>query len=94
VKVPGVGRVDLLVEGHVILELDGYIWHGDEEAFERDHRRDLAAGLAHYRVLRFTYDQVMFEWPSVYAAVLAARQARPSTSRIHPSSNARSRQAA
>jgi hypothetical protein len=47
VNVPGVGRVDLLVEGHLILELDGYLWHGDEEAFERDHRRDLAAALGH-----------------------------------------------
>ncbi len=72
VFVPGLGRVDLLVEGGLILELDGYIWHGDEDAFERDHRRDLAAALRHYRVLRFTYSQVMQEWPDVYAAVLAA----------------------
>jgi very-short-patch-repair endonuclease len=72
VNVAGVGRVDLLVEGHLILELDGYIWHGDEEAFERDHRRDLAAALNRYRVLRFTYKQVMEDWDSVYAAVVAA----------------------
>jgi len=72
VSIAGLGRVDLLVEGHLIVELDGWEFHGDEKAFEADRRRDTVAASGRYRVLRFTYRQVMFEWPSVYAAVLAA----------------------
>ncbi len=72
VSIAGLGRVDLLVEGRLIVELDGWEFHGDEKAFEADRRRDTIAAAGRYRVLRFTYRQVMFEWPSVYAAVLAA----------------------
>jgi very-short-patch-repair endonuclease len=72
VVIPGVGRVDLLVEGRLILELDGREWHDDRAAFARDRRRDTAAAAARYRTLRFDYAQVLFGWPSVLAAVLAA----------------------
>ncbi|MGN6444580.1 type IV toxin-antitoxin system AbiEi family antitoxin domain-containing protein [Amnibacterium sp.] len=68
----GIGEVDLLVEGRLIVELDGKEWHDDDEAFERDRRRDLVAATTRYRSLRFTWRQVLFEWPSVEAAVLAA----------------------
>jgi hypothetical protein len=69
---PRLGEVDLLVEGRLIVELDGKEWHDDDEAFERDRRRDLVAATTRYRSLRFTWRQVLFEWPSVEAAVLAA----------------------
>lgn len=72
VVVPGVGRVDLLVEGRLIIELDGRAWHDDPVAFARDRRRDAAAVVGRYRVLRFDYRQVLSEWPTVEAAVLAA----------------------
>lgn len=96
VSVAGLGRVDLLVEGHVIVELDGWEFHGDEKAFENDRRRDAVAAVGRYRVLRFTYSQVMYDWPCsarLHAAGTRG-QASPSTSRIHASSKARSRQAA
>jgi very-short-patch-repair endonuclease len=72
VVIPGVGRVDLLVEGRLVVELDGREWHDDRSAFARDRRRDAAAAAARYRTLRFDYGQVMFAWPTVLAAVLAA----------------------
>jgi very-short-patch-repair endonuclease len=72
VVIPGVGRVDLLVEGRLIVELDGREWHGDRLAFARDRRRDASAAAERYRTLRFDYAQVLFAWPSVMAAVLAA----------------------
>lgn len=72
VVIPGVGRVDLLVEGRLIVELDGREWHDDRSAFARDRRRDAAAAAARYRTLRFDYAQVMFAWPTVLGAVLAA----------------------
>ncbi len=72
VVIPGVGRVDLLVEGRLIVELDGRAWHDDEAAFSRDRRRSAAATIARYRTERFDYRQVFFEWPTVEAAVFAA----------------------
>ena len=72
VVIDGVGRVDLLVDGRLIIELDGRAWHDDPAAFARDRRRDAAAVIGRYRVLRFDYRQVLFEWPTVEAAVLAA----------------------
>jgi very-short-patch-repair endonuclease len=68
----GIGEVDLLVEGRLIVEHGGKEWHGSDEAFERDRRRDLVAARTRYRTLRFTWRSVLFEWPSVEAAVLAA----------------------
>lgn len=72
VQIPGIGRVDLLVEGRLIVEVDGREWHDDQGRFEQDRRRDLVAATSGYRVLRFTWYQVLFRWPEVEAAVLAA----------------------
>jgi hypothetical protein len=71
VRLPGIGEVDLLIEGRLIVEADGREWH-DGDAFERDRRRDLVAARTRYRTLRFTWRQVLFQWPSVRDAVLAA----------------------
>lgn len=42
----------------LVVEADGYAFHGTRAAFERDPRRDQALLLAGYRVARFTWDQV------------------------------------
>ena len=60
------------MEGRLVVELDGKKWHDPEDAFERDRRRDLVAASTRYRTLRFTWRQVLFEWPAVEVAVLAA----------------------
>ncbi|HEY8317259.1 MAG TPA: DUF559 domain-containing protein [Amnibacterium sp.] len=70
VDIPGVGRVDLVVEGRLIVELDGREYH--EGQFARDRARDAIAASQGYRTLRFTWAQVLFDWPTVQAAVLAA----------------------
>ncbi|HEV7624809.1 MAG TPA: DUF559 domain-containing protein [Amnibacterium sp.] len=70
VEIAGVGRVDLLVERRLIVELDGREYHAGR--FERDRTRDAAAALRRYRTLRFTWAQVLFDWPSVQSAVLGA----------------------
>ncbi|MCU1473245.1 MAG: hypothetical protein JWQ92_1313 [Amnibacterium sp.] len=72
VVIPGVGRVDLLVEGRLIVELDGRTWHDDPMAFARDRRRDAASAASRYRTLRFDSGQVLHGWPTVLAAVAAA----------------------
>ncbi|MGN6741830.1 MAG: DUF559 domain-containing protein [Amnibacterium sp.] len=70
VDIPGVGRVDLVVDGRLIVELDGAEWHADR--FEEDRARDSAAARLGYRTLRFTYRQVLHEWPVVFAAITRA----------------------
>ncbi len=77
VAIPGVGSVDLLVGERLVIELDGEEWHAGSEAFAEDRRRDLLLAALGYRVLRLTYQQVMYQWPSVLATVgglIAARE--------------------
>ena len=72
VEIAGVGRVDLLIEGRLILELDSREWHLGEERYEVDRLRDLAATTNRYPVLRVSWSSVLFRWPEVEAAVFAA----------------------
>ncbi|WP_227412128.1 MULTISPECIES: DUF559 domain-containing protein [unclassified Cryobacterium] len=44
-------------------------YHSDPYA---DRRRDAVLSALGYRVLRFMYSQVLYEWRSVEAAILAA----------------------
>jgi hypothetical protein len=54
------GRVDLAyVEKRVIVEADSRRWHNSPEAFQLDRQRDNLAQLAGWRVLRFTWDDVV-----------------------------------
>lgn len=68
----GIGSVDLLVEGVLIIECDGREFHDDDEAFERDRTRDLNAAVSRYRTIRASWYKVLFEWDLVEAAVFAA----------------------
>lgn len=70
-SIEGVGDVDLLVEGWLLIEVDGREFHTGDQ-FERDRRRDAKLAALGYRVLRFSYRQVLYEWPTVERAVRAA----------------------
>ncbi|NTV39557.1 MAG: GxxExxY protein [Demequinaceae bacterium] len=72
VPIAGVGRVDLLVNGLVIVETDGRATHAMEAAFDADRRRDRAAALAGYVVLRFGYRDVVDHMELLVAEVRAA----------------------
>ena len=72
VNIPGVGRVDFLIGERLVVEVDGAEYHTDPVQFEADRRRDAVLSRLNYRVLRFSYRQVMFRWHEVEAAVLAA----------------------
>ena len=64
----GPDRVDSVLGDRLIVELDSREFHEKE----RDYARDARLVARGYRVLRFSYRQVMFDWPSVEAAILAA----------------------
>ncbi|PPI25626.1 MULTISPECIES: endonuclease domain-containing protein [unclassified Rathayibacter] len=69
-EIPGVGRVDLLIDDWLVIELDGRRWHTAAEAFTRDRRRDAAAVLSGYTVLRFSYADVVHDWARTSTVIL------------------------
>jgi very-short-patch-repair endonuclease len=72
-------QVNVLVEGFLVdaywpqsklvVELDGYEFHSDREAFERDHRKHVRLRSAGYAFLAFTYRQIVEEHATVIATV-------------------------
>ena len=52
-------RVDFLIGGWLIIEVDGKRYHVEDEQFEADRERDALFAAWGYRVLRFSYKQVV-----------------------------------
>lgn len=71
----------LWAEARLVVEVDGFRFHGTRRAFERDRRRDVDLQAAGYRVVRLTWRQLQRE-PVAVAARLATLLA---TSARHPS---------
>lgn len=72
--VAGVGRVDFVIDGWLVVELDGRLFHEDAVQFEEDRRRDAELVRRGFVVLRFTWAQVVHhqeEWLRTVAAVHA-----------------------
>lgn len=65
-------RVDFLVGRRLVIEVDGAAYHIDPVRFEADRSRDADLCTLDYLVLRFSYNQVIYRWHEVEAAVLAA----------------------
>lgn len=59
-------------EQRLVVETNGYTFHGHRGAFERDHRRDNLLYLAGWKVRRFTWRQITGEEHLVAATVRAA----------------------
>ncbi len=64
----GRDRVDFVLGDRLVVEVDGREFHERE----RDYARDARLTARGYRILRFSYRQVVHGWPAVEAAVLAA----------------------
>lgn len=71
VLIDGVGRVDFLAAGCLIIEVDGRLNHDGTSLRHRDLVRDAEAAARGYETLRFDYALVVFDWPRVERAVLA-----------------------
>jgi very-short-patch-repair endonuclease len=66
-------EVDLLWRAErLVVEVDGYAWHGDRGSFERDRRRDAVLVAAGYRVLRVTARQIEAESKGVLVRLAQA----------------------
>lgn len=79
VEIAGVGFVDLLVEGRVVLELDGHSYHSDAIQFIADRQRDRRLHLLGYHVLRYASDELTWRSNSIAADVagVLAREGPP-----------------
>jgi very-short-patch-repair endonuclease len=71
-RVAGVGFVDMLIGERLVIEIDGRKYHTDAEQFEADRQRDARLSILGFRVLRFSYRQVMSNWAQVRGSILAA----------------------
>ena len=70
VVISGVGRVDFLIGDRLVIEADGYDWHGGRLEFERDRERDRELVRRGYIVIRASYRQVMSNLDEVIGAAL------------------------
>lgn len=74
VELDGSSPIDLLVEGHVALEVDGELFHRD--SFEKDRMKDLAITRAGMHAVRPSARHVFEHWPVVLAAIARALRER------------------
>ena len=58
VEIGGVGEVDLLIAGWLVVELDGYEYHSDMWSFDQDRSRDRELARLGYTSIRFTANNV------------------------------------
>ncbi|MGY2743564.1 DUF559 domain-containing protein [Arthrobacter sp. UYCu723] len=77
VQLPGIGRVDFLIEGYLIVEVDGFAFHSSREALRRDLGRNNASTLSGFAVLRYMPEHIWFEPERVVAEIRAALSRRP-----------------
>lgn len=75
VLIPGVGRVDFVLAGRIILEVDGRENHDGPSLRHKDLMRDAAAAAQGYETLRFDYAMVIYQWPVVVAAIVGRLRA-------------------
>lgn len=73
--VRGVGRVDFVVDGWLIVECDSFAHHSDWEAQRRDRRRDQAAAALGYATYRPIAEDIMWHPELVRAALVGLTSA-------------------
>lgn len=76
VVLPGVGRVDFLVEGWLVVECDSQAHHASWEAQRADRRRDLAAAALGLVTLRVIAEDIFWRPDAVRSALAGARASR------------------
>lgn len=78
VHIAGVGRVDLLLDGWLVVEADGFEHHASRASYRHDRRRAHALAEQGFGLVRFSYEDVVHhpEYVTrVLRSVLASRPA-------------------
>lgn len=73
----GIGRVDLLLDGWLVVECDSKRFHSEWHQRERDFARDLALAARGYATLRLTAAAIMYRSDEVFAGWRALLASRP-----------------
>lgn len=81
VYLPGIGRVDFLLEGFLIVEVDGFAFHSNREAMRRDLGRNNASTVNGFKVLRYMPEHLWFEPERVLNEIRAVLEQAPRASR-------------
>ncbi|XAS68279.1 DUF559 domain-containing protein [Micrococcaceae bacterium Sec5.7] len=76
VQLDGIGRVDFLLEGFLIVEIDALAFHSSREAKRRDTSRNNASTLSGYPVLRYMPEHIWSEPDRVVAEIMAVIHGR------------------
>lgn len=64
--------VDGLIGDRLVVQIDGFAHHSTAADRRRDMRADARLALLGYTVLRFDYQQILFDWPYVRDTVVHA----------------------
>lgn len=72
----GVGFVDLLIDGWLVIECDSRAYHGDWASHAKDRKRDAALAALGHPTLRVAAATALWEPESVAAAIRGLRAAR------------------
>ncbi len=65
----GVGRVDMVVDGWLVIECDSREFHQGWKAQLEDRRRDLALAALGYTTIRPAAEDILY-WPEVVVAAI------------------------
>lgn len=76
VSFEGVGRVDLVLDGWLVVECDSKQFHADWETQVKDRERDLALAALRYCTFRVTASAIMNRPDDVFAALRGLIQSR------------------
>ena len=66
-------RVDFVLDDDIVIEVDGARFHSGPEQFEADRARDAILKSLGFRVLHFSYRQIVDDWPGVLDTILSVR---------------------
>jgi very-short-patch-repair endonuclease len=87
VWIPGVGRVDGVIDDILVLEIDGLEHHFTREAFEEDRRRDSVRTSLGIPGIRISTRRIRDDWDGCVADILAALRIQESLGRVIPVSS-------
>lgn len=76
VDLPGIGRVDFLLAGFLIVEIDGYAFHSKRSDLLRDRRRNNTSTVHGYSILRYMPEHIWFNPEGVLAEIRAVLKAK------------------
>jgi very-short-patch-repair endonuclease len=78
----GIGFVDLVVDGWLVIECDSKQFHSSWEQQLKDYRRDLALAQRGYVVLRLTAEDILYRPERAQAAIRGVVDARRAAARV------------